>query len=93
MKHRFHAEDAGCIIVRNACGVRSSGDTNDIHSDSFLKKGRKHAISLFHTTKLIHHPGTAKPHNAARIQFKTLVLAYRAVAGTAPSYRQAMVSP
>ncbi|XP_076002990.1 uncharacterized protein LOC142996006 [Genypterus blacodes] len=30
---------------------------------------------------------------AARIQFKTLVLAYRAVKGTAPSYFQAMVKP
>ncbi|XP_075995206.1 uncharacterized protein LOC143009231 [Genypterus blacodes] len=30
---------------------------------------------------------------AARIQFKTLVLAYRAVKGTAPSYLQAMVKP
>ncbi|KAM4570246.1 uncharacterized protein PAE49_009455 [Odontesthes bonariensis] len=30
---------------------------------------------------------------AARIQFKTLVLAYRAVEGTAPSYLQAMVKP
>ena len=30
---------------------------------------------------------------AARIQFKTLVLAYRAVKGSAPSYLQAMVKP
>ena len=30
---------------------------------------------------------------AARIQFKTLVLAYRAANGTAPSYLQAMVKP
>ncbi|XP_075304653.1 uncharacterized protein LOC142366593 [Odontesthes bonariensis] len=30
---------------------------------------------------------------AARIQFKTLVLAYRAVEGTAPSYLKAMVKP
>merc|ERR1712208_221472 len=30
---------------------------------------------------------------AARIQFKTLVLAYRAANGTAPSYLQDMVKP
>ncbi|KAK9542005.1 hypothetical protein VZT92_002009 [Zoarces viviparus] len=44
-----------------------------------------------HTTCLLHSLHWLPVR--ARIQFKTLVLAYRAVKGTAPSYLQAMVKP